>query len=64
MANVNVVLSKDQIYDKIWGFDRDSESNNLETYLSFIRKKLKAIGSKVTIKSLRGLGYKLEIQDE
>ena len=64
MANVNVVLSKDQIYDKIWGFDRDSKSNNLETYLSFIRKKLKAIGSKVTIKSLRGLGYKLEIQDE
>lgn len=64
MANVNVVLSKDQIYDKIWGFDRDSESNNLEIYLSFIRKKLKAIGSKVTIKSLRGLGYKLEIQDE
>lgn len=64
LANANVVLSKDQIYDKIWGFDRDSESNNLEVYLSFIRKKLKAIGSKVTIKSLRGLGYKLEVQDE
>lgn len=64
LTNANVVLSKDQIYDKIWGFDRDSESNNLEVYLSFIRKKLKAIGSKVTIKSLRGLGYKLEVQDE
>ncbi len=64
LTNANVVLSKDQIYDKIWGFDRESESNNLEVYLSFIRKKLKAIGSKVTIKSLRGLGYKLEVQDE
>ena len=64
LANANVVLSKDQIYEKIWGFDRESESNNLEVYLSFIRKKLKAIGSKVTIKSLRGLGYKLEVQDE
>ena len=64
MQNQNIIISKDQIYDKIWGFDNVSESNNLEAYLSFIRKKLKIIGSSVSIKAVRGLGYKLEVNDE
>lgn len=62
--NPNQILTKDQIYDKIWGIDSEIESNNLEVYLSFIRKKLKAISSKVNIKSVRNLGYKLEVEDE
>lgn len=62
--NPNLVLSKEQIYDKVWGIDRETESNNLEAYLSFIRRKLKAIGAISTIKSLRGLGYRLENKDE
>lgn len=60
MTNPKQILSKDQIYDKVWGIDRTNESNNLEAYLSFIRRKLKAINSTITIKSSRGLGYKLE----
>ena len=52
------------IYDKVWGMDNESFSNNLEAYLSFIRKKLKVIDSKVNIKSLRNLGYKMVIKDE
>ena len=52
------------IYDKVWGLENDSISNNLEAYLSFIRKKLKLINSKVQIKSLRNLGYKMEYNDE
>ena len=64
MQNKNIIISKDQIYDKIWGFDNVSESNNLEAYLSFVRKKLKIIGSSTTIKAVRGLGYKLEGKDE
>ena len=60
MQNPNQIISKDRIYDKVWGFDNDVESNNLEAYLSFIRKKLKIIGSKTQIKAIRGLGYKLE----
>ena len=64
MSNQNQIISKDQIYDKIWGIDNEVESNNLEAYLSFIRKKLKHIGSKVTIKSVRGLGYKMEDNNE
>ena len=59
--NSNQIISKEQIYDKIWGFDADFESNNLEVYLSFIRKKLKIIDSNVSIKAIRGMGYKLEV---
>ena len=59
--NTNQIISKEQIYDKIWGFDTDFESNNLEVYLSFVRKKLKIIDSDVTIKAIRGMGYKLEV---
>ena len=64
MSNPNQVLSKEMIYDKIWGFDNDMISNNLEAYLSFIRKKLKLINSKVQIKALRNMGYKMEYKDE
>ena len=64
MNNPNQVLSKEMIYDKVWGIDNDSISNNLEAYLSFIRKKLKIIDSKVNIKSVRNLGYKMEYNNE
>ena len=62
--NRDQILSKQQIYDNVWGIENEVESNNLEVYLSFIRRKLKAIGSKVNIKSSRGLGYKLEYINE
>ena len=61
MKNQNQVLQIEQLYEKIWGLDNESESNNLEAYLSFIRKKIKIIGSNVQIKAIRGLGYKLEV---
>ncbi len=64
MNNKGLIISKDQIYTKIWGIDNEIESNNLEAYLSFIRKKLKLIGCNVAIKVNRGLGYKLEVQNE
>ena len=64
MNNKGQIISKDQIYTKIWGIDNEIESNNLEAYLSFIRKKLKLIGCNVLIKVNRGLGYKLEVQNE
>ncbi|MBR3898382.1 MAG: response regulator transcription factor [Bacilli bacterium] len=64
IRNPNIIISKDQIYDKVWGIDNISDSNNLEAYLSFVRKKIKIIGSRVQIKAYRGLGYKLEVRDE
>ncbi len=64
MRNKGIIISKEQIYDKVWGLDNEIESNNLEAYLSFIRKKLKIIGSNVNIKAIRGMGYKLEDKNE
>ena len=64
MKNNEQILTREQIYDKVWGMENEIESNNLEAYLSFIRKKLKAIDSKVNIKSCRGLGYKMEFSNE
>lgn len=61
MRNPGQTLSRENIYEKVWGFESDAESNNLEAYLSFVRKKIKIIGSNVQIKAVRGLGYKLEI---
>ena len=63
MKNKNQVLQKAQLYEKIWGLDNESESNNLEAYLSFIRKKIKIIGSNVQIKAIRRIGYKLEVEN-
>lgn len=63
MRNPGQTLSRDTIYEKVWGFESDAESNNLEAYLSFVRKKIKIIGSNVQIKAIRGLGYKIEIEE-
>ena len=60
--NAGHVVSKDFLYDNVWGIDNESFSNNLEAYISFIRKKLKTIGSVVEIKAVRGIGYKLEVE--
>ena len=59
MNNPEQILSKMQIYDKVWGIDSDIEFNNLEVFLTFLRRKLKAIGSTSNIKAVRNLGYKL-----
>ncbi len=64
MQNSDIIISKDQLYDKIWGIDNEIESNNLEAYLSFLRRKFKLINSKVNIRVLRGIGYKLEVKNE
>ena len=51
MKNYNRIVPREQIYNKVWGFDNEAESNNLEAYLSFIRKKLRIIGSRSEYKS-------------
>ena len=64
MNNSSQIVPKVVLYDKVWGLDTEIESNNLEAYISFIRKKIKIIGSNVKIKAIRGLGYKLEVNNE
>ena len=63
LANPAQVISKDTIISKVWGLDSDITENNVEAYMSFLRKKLFFIGSKVNISSKRMLGYYLEKED-
>lgn len=55
----NFVATKEDLILKAWGLDSDFESNNLEVYISFIRKKLGHIGADFSIEAVRGVGYKL-----
>ena len=57
IRNGTAVISKEQLIEKIWGYDSNAEYNNVEVYISFIRKKLLHINSEVTIKTVRGVGY-------
>ena len=62
LANPTLVISKDTIISKVWGLDSDITENNVEAYMSFLRKKLFFIGSKLTISTKRMLGYYLETE--
>ena len=64
MMNHDQVLSKEMIFDRVWGMDNDSLSNNLEAYISFVRKKLRVLEADVTIKTIRNMGYRMESVDE
>ena len=59
IANQKRVLSREQIALKIWGYESEVEYNNVEVYMSFVRKKLAFVGSRCEIKALRGIGYEL-----
>lgn len=54
------VTSKEQIIEKLWGFDSEAEHNNVEVYISFLRKKLTFLNASVRISTIRGVGYVLE----
>ena len=54
------IVTKEDFVKKIWGTGDDSEYNNVEVYISFLRKKLTMLHSKVSIKTRRGIGYCLE----
>ena len=60
LINKNQVLEKEQITTKIWGFDSDAEYNNVEVYVSFLRRKFKHLKINVNIRVIRGVGYILE----
>lgn len=60
LKNGSRILSKETLIVKIWGYESDAENNNVEVYVSFLRKKLAHMHSKVAIKTVRGVGYCLE----
>lgn len=62
MTNSNRAVTKDELITKVWGYDSDATDNNVEAYISFIRKKLAFLNSTVSITALRKIGYKLEVK--
>ncbi len=60
MRNGSQIVSKEQLILKVWGYDSAAEDNNVEVYISFLRRKLTHLHSRVRIKTLRMVGYCLE----
>lgn len=60
MANPQMLVSKETLIVKVWGADSNAEDNNVEAYISFLRKKFLFLKSQVTIGTVRKVGYRLE----
>ena len=58
--NLGVVVPREIILDRIWGSERDITSNNIDSYMKILRKKLNDVDGSITIKTVRGIGYRLE----
>lgn len=59
MSNSGQVLSKETLIEKVWGYGAAVEGNNVEAYVSFLRKKIRYVGSMVRLEAVRGRGYRM-----
>lgn len=59
MANKGQIVSKETLISKVWGIESSAVDNNVEAYISFLRKKLKFLGSTAQIETIRKVGYRL-----
>lgn len=62
LINKNQIVPRSLLCEKVWGLLSEAEYNNVEVYISFLRKKLRALHSNVQILSIRNAGYHLEVQ--
>lgn len=63
MMGTNRIVSKQDLLTRVWGTDADASENSVEAYVSFLRKKIRHLKSKVEITTLRMLGYRLEVME-
>jgi len=63
LSEPKMTYSKELLITKGWGLDSEATDNNVEAYISFLRKKLRFLGSRVTIRNLQKIGYRLEAQE-
>ena len=61
MRNQGIYLSSEDLLVKVWGYDAEVEVGTVWVYVSYLRKRLTALGSQVTLKAKRGIGYTLEV---
>lgn len=59
MANPAVLVQKEDLLTRVWGYESGAEDNNVEAYISFLRKKFAFLGSRVGIATVRRVGYRL-----
>jgi DNA-binding response OmpR family regulator len=60
VRNIGITLPREVIFDRIWGIDSDTSSNNVDAYIKMLRKKIDLPDQKSYITSVRGVGYKIE----
>ncbi|MFN2520548.1 MAG: response regulator transcription factor [Candidatus Limnocylindria bacterium] len=60
LGNPRIVLTRDRIFEKVWGYDFGPESNSLEVYVGYLRRKLEANGEPRLLHTVRGVGYVLK----
>lgn len=60
LLNKEVILTREQILSRVWGKDCFVEDGNIDNYIFFLRRRLKALNAKVAIKTIHGIGYRLE----
>lgn len=64
MSSTSRIVSKQDLLTRVWGTDGEGSENSVEAYVSFLRKKIKHLGSNVQITTLRMLGYRLEVFEQ
>lgn len=62
LGEPSMTFTKDVIIGRAWGLDSEATDNNVEAYISFLRKKLRYLGSHVSIRNLQKIGYRLEVE--
>ena len=64
MENPRQIISKEQLMSRAWSIESDVGENNIEAFISFLRKKMKHVGSTVKLENVRKVGYRLVMPDE
>ena len=59
----NQTLTRDQIFIRLWGIDAEVEESNVDTYIYLVRRRIKAISENIKIKTIYGIGYRIELED-
>lgn len=62
LTNPKMTFTKDILIGNVWGVESEATDNNVEVYISFLRKKLRYLDSRVTIKNIHKIGYRVEVE--
>ncbi len=57
MSNLNIVLSREVLLDRVWEYDKEAETNIVDVYIRYLRNKLDKPGEDSYIQTVRGMGY-------